>query len=498
MSTKRKRTIAPPLVASAPSEGVCLVCLLHVADGTITAVRAAVGVSESAAPGQPLAAVFPAAAPRLLLMAERAARTGKTITLALPLHAGTAPLARCTCTPLPSDSASPPHVLLTIEPQPADMPLAHPHVYSSEMNTILEAVADGIVIYDLDGEPLYYNPAALQLLGWTQAGIDPRTLTYQERRAIYRLESMQGVPMEESSTAVEVAHVQQLATQEWRLHRPDGSAVLLSIHPAPIRDPLTDEVIGAVHVLRDVTVWRQNDAIKDEFMSIASHELRAPLQPLLLASRFVQRWIDRPERKAELHDLAEEIVLQAKRMSRLVLDMLDMTRIHAGRFAVQAVPCDLAKIVRNVADEQHTISQRDICVSGSEQPIPILGESERLWQALTNIIQNAIKYSIAPAPVVVAMTTHREDGRAWARVAVTDRGCGIPAEHLPRLFERFYRASVSYQVAPQQQDGLGLGLFIAHAIIDAHGGRLRATSELNVGSTFTIDLPLVEEQAAGD
>jgi len=173
--------------------------------------------------------------------------------------------------------------------------------------------------------------------------------------------------------------------------------------------------------------------------------------------------------------------------------MLDMTRINAGRFNVLPTPCDLASIARNVVEEQRAISHREIALSGDEAALPILAESERIWQALTNLINNAVKYSAAPAPIQVTLAKRTDGDGAWARLAVHDRGCGIPPDHLPRVFERFYRASVTHQLAPQQQDGLGLGLYITHAIIIAHGGRIWAESVVGEGSTFFIELPLAAE-----
>jgi two-component system phosphate regulon sensor histidine kinase PhoR len=487
MPTKRKR--APTLPPPPSDEAACLTCLVRAADGIITAVHAVPDAPPlTVSIGQTLTHAFPAAT-RLPLLVERTARTGKVITIMLPLPDATSPLVRCTGTPLPGDDA-PEYVLLAITPVPAgNFGALAPPEYSAELNTILSAVADGIIVYDRDGEALYYNPAALEILGWAAAGIDPRTLTFAERQAIYRLETPQGEPI-----TVGVNIFARLASygqqSEVRLHRPDGSSVVLMLRPAIIHDDLTGEILGAVHVLRDVTAWRMGDAIKDEFMSVAVHELRAPLQPLLLASRFIQRWIDRPERHDDLVGLAEEIARQTKRMTSLVQDMFDMTRINSGVFVITPAACDLAAIVRNVAEEQQTISQRDMLVVGADAPLTITADSERLWQALTNLISNAIKYSAAPATVEVTMMPILSDGAPWVRITVADRGIGIPPDHLPRLFERFYRASVTYQMAPQQHDGLGLGLYISQAIIASHGGRLTATSEVGVGSTFIVELPV--------
>lgn len=374
---------------------------------------------------------------------------------------------------------------------PAIAPSTMPFSTTADMGAIVEAMADGVAIYDLTGKALYFNPAALRILGWDAAGIDPCSLSPQERAAIYHVRVISGDPHPTIAKMVQNTQAGiSSGAQEWLMHRPDGTSVYIQIRQAPIRDRDTGATIGTVHLFHDITAWYEVNDIKDEFTSIASHELRAPLQPLMMASRFIQRWIARPEHAQEVVELAEEIVRQSKRMAGLVYDMLDMTRISSGRFSIQLAPCDLAKLVRDVVAEQYAISKREISVVGTDAPIPALADSERLWQVLTNLISNAIKYSAAPAPVEITVSQHRPQGMPWVRISVQDRGCGIPADNLPHLFERFYRASVSYQLEPQQQDGLGLGLYIAHAIVQSHGGRLSVESVVDVGSTFTCELPL--------
>ena len=378
-------------------------------------------------------------------------------------------------------------------PTTPSIPTQIPFSNSADLGTILELLGDGIIIYNFSGEALYYNPAARHILGWDQAGIDPCRLTAQERLNIYQIEILAtNLPHRPSREhlADQIQKGETVDAQEWRVHRPDGGIVYIQIRQTPIQDEVTRAVIGAVHIFHDITAWREINDIKDEFISVASHELRAPLQPLIMASRFIQRWIDRPERKQEVIDLAEQVVQQSKRMSRLIADMIDMTRITAGRFSLQPVRCDVAAIVRNVANEQHAITQRLIQVTATEESIMGDADDERLWQVVTNLVGNAIKYSLAPTPITITVAAFREDEVPWVRISVQDFGCGIPAAQLPHLFERFYRASITYQLAHQRQDSLGLGLYIVYAIVQEHGGRMRVESVVDQGSTFTAEIPM--------
>ena len=368
-----------------------------------------------------------------------------------------------------------------------------PFSNSADLAAIVELLGDGIITYNLSGDALYYNPAARSILGWDAVGIDPCSLTAQERLDIYQIEIVaDDLPHRPSlkHLADQIQKGETMDAQEWRVHCPDGTLVHIQIRQMPIQDRVTGAVMGAVHIFHDITAWREINDIKDEFISVASHELRAPLQPLIMASRFIQRWIDHPEHKQEVIDLAEEVVRQSKRMSRLVADMIDMTRITAGRFNIQLVSCDIAAIVHNVAKEQQAITQRIVQVVPSDATMLGVADDERLWQVVTNLVGNAIKYSLAPTPIVITVAAFSENEALWARICVQDRGCGIPAAQLPHLFERFYRASISHQLAPQHQDSLGLGLYIAHAIVQEHGGRLSVESVVNQGSTFTVEIPV--------
>ncbi len=227
--------------------------------------------------------------------------------------------------------------------------------------------------------------------------------------------------------------------------------------------------------------------MQEEFINIASHELRAPLTPLLLASQMVQRAARKPGQEARIIHLAEEIALHAKRMNRMVDDMLNMTRIEAGRFTLVPAPCDLAATIRDAIQTQHDLTHRDLLLVGADAPIEAVVDAERIWQVLTNLVSNAIKYSPSPSPVEVLVEQMAKDQAPWLRVSVHDAGPGIPASALPHLFQRFYRVIATQE---SSQDGLGLGLYIAHSIIHSHGGTIWVETTEGVGSTFIAEFPL--------
>ncbi|MRG94503.1 ATP-binding protein [Polyangium spumosum] len=222
--------------------------------------------------------------------------------------------------------------------------------------------------------------------------------------------------------------------------------------------------------------------VRDEFFMIASHELRTPLTPLQLQLEALERSLRRAGLLNEhLTGRVERCSRQIFRLTRLVETLLDVTRITAGQLLIEPEVTDLCALVREVADrfamEAHeagsTIELR-ACESLRGQWDPM-----RLDQVLSNLLENAVKYGCG-RPIDVEVV--EEDD--VVRIAVTDRGLGIAPEACARIFERFERA-----VSLRHYGGLGLGLFIARQIVEAHGGTIEATSQPGAGSTFTVTLP---------
>ena len=240
--------------------------------------------------------------------------------------------------------------------------------------------------------------------------------------------------------------------------------------------------------------------IRDEFIALASHELRTPLSPLLGNLQALQRMADEgkftPERVTKSLKMA---IGQVHRIAHLVDELLEVTRVKAEKLSLSVEEVDLAQITRDVVEhyaEEAAKCGSEIRFSTQES---VIGEwdRKRLEQVVTNLVTNAIKFGAGqPIDAAVSATPEDEENgecaqRGWARLEVRDRGIGIAPEDIPRIFNRFERA-----VPIHNYGGLGLGLYIVRAIIDAHGGTIRVDSTPGSGTTFTVDLPRHRVSAA--
>jgi signal transduction histidine kinase/AmiR/NasT family two-component response regulator len=221
-------------------------------------------------------------------------------------------------------------------------------------------------------------------------------------------------------------------------------------------------------------------ALRDEFLSVAAHELRTPLTSLVLAfQRFEERLkgVGEPALGAKFTLLVQ----QFDRLTDLVERLLDLSRLSAGKLDIKPGRTDLARVVRDVVqrfEEEAHRAGTAVSVSG---PLELVGvwDRTRLEQVLTNLVGNALKFSTGK-PVEVSV--QGEDG--LASVTIRDHGIGIPEEKLPLIFERFGRG-----VPARSYGGLGLGLYVARQLVEAHGGQIRVTSAVGEGTTFSVDLP---------
>lgn len=224
---------------------------------------------------------------------------------------------------------------------------------------------------------------------------------------------------------------------------------------------------------------------RDAFLSIASHEVKNPLTSLLGRAQLLQRRLGRMSDSARALDDVEIIITQGRRINELLTDLLDVSRLNSGQFSIERTPLDLSALVQHVASAvQLTVPTHLIDVRDGSGPLIVAGDASRLEQVFHNLISNAVKYSPGGGAITIAMSV--EDGRA--RIDVIDAGLGIPAEALPHLFKRFYRVT---RDNAQQISGSGIGLYVVKEIVVGHGGTIHAHSAENVGSTFTVRLPLI-------
>jgi len=265
----------------------------------------------------------------------------------------------------------------------------------------------------------------------------------------------------------------------------DGKTLTRSIHYAVERKRAEDERAGLAQARAEAEASLR---ARDETLATISHDLRTPLTSIRGLAQLLQRRLTRGAvmTTEELTERLGRIEEQTALMARMIDDLLDVARIEAGRpLELRREPCDLVGLVqKSVADVQRTTDDHRLHVV-ADGPIVGLVDAARLERVVLNLLTNAVKYSPSGGNIELAVRLEEDPGD-WAVLEVRDQGIGIPAEDLPRIFERFYRAS---NVGDQLR-GTGLGLAGARQIVEQHGGEIGVTSEPGVGTTLTVRLPL--------
>jgi PAS domain S-box-containing protein len=225
--------------------------------------------------------------------------------------------------------------------------------------------------------------------------------------------------------------------------------------------------------------------LRDQFLSIASHELKTPLTVLLGNSQMLERRAaNNPNMQDRERRAIRVIVDQARRLSTMISGLLDISRIEMGQLSIRRTPLDLGQLALRVVEEiQPSLERHSIEVSVGPEALTVAGDALRLEQVLQNLIGNAIKYSPTGGTVTVGVEKRADQ----ACLSVSDQGIGIPQAALEHLFNRFYRAD---NVDPDRISGVGIGLFVVKEIVTLHGGSVSVESVEGQGSCFTICLPL--------
>jgi two-component system, OmpR family, phosphate regulon sensor histidine kinase PhoR len=241
--------------------------------------------------------------------------------------------------------------------------------------------------------------------------------------------------------------------------------------------------------MQDLTPLRRVEEMRADFVANASHELRTPLAAL---SGFIDT-LQGPARNdpAARERFMEIMKGQARRMARLIDDLLSLSRIELNAHLQPQTTADVGAVVRQVADSLQVLATErgvTIEIKASAEPLMVIGDRDELTRVFENLIENALKYGGGGKRVDIALErADAAEGPGEAAIVVRDYGAGIPPEHLPRLTERFYRVDVGHSRA---EGGTGLGLALVKHIVNRHRGRLQIASALGQGAAFTVRLPL--------
>jgi signal transduction histidine kinase len=269
----------------------------------------------------------------------------------------------------------------------------------------------------------------------------------------------------------------------YRMRRPTGEQVDLSVTAAPVREEPEGQVKLAVLVLRDITELRRLERMRDEFLSIAAHELKTPVSTIKGYTQLLERWAPGGHEPRE-GSAFRVLNRQCDRLNLLVQDLLEVSRLQLGRLELHPQRFQLGALVQEVGERMQALTERHRLVLDLDGEAWVDADRDRIDQVLVNLIDNAIKFSPEGGDVRIQLS--RQGGEAV--VSVKDSGIGVPWERQPQLSERFYRAHAGLT---SDRGGMGIGLYLSRQILLRHGGRLDFESEEGKGSTVSFRLALV-------
>lgn len=347
-------------------------------------------------------------------------------------------------------------------------------VFSDKKKTeaVIRSIAEGLVVVDTEGKVIMINPAAEKLLGVSMKDKVGKPISEEVRQD-------QLISLSRDSKDTEDKEIELVSQQ-------DDTKKILRASSAVIENE-DGETVGMVSVLSDITKQKELDKLKANFVASVSHELRTPLVAIEKSVNLILS-----KAAGELSENQERFLTIAarnlKRLTILVNDMLDLSKLEAGKMQIKCRPSPLNQVINdavesfsNWAKTKSIVFERKI-----QEGLPEINmDPDRVTQVLNNLIGNAIKFSSDNGKIVIEAMLYKEDQQI--EVSVSDNGIGINKEDLPKIFDKFFQVG---ERVSTDLNGTGIGLSIAKEIVELHGGMIWAESQKGVGAKFSFRLPL--------
>ncbi|MDZ7744202.1 MAG: ATP-binding protein [Candidatus Saccharibacteria bacterium] len=368
-----------------------------------------------------------------------------------------------------------------------------------QSETLVRSISDGVIVTDTDGKITLMNPAAATLSAWPI-----EEATGLDLHSVLSLTQENDAPLEVDLFKQVMANKKPASSYVTLTDRQGSRKYIVSLVISPVLAPKTEELLGVVAVLRDVSRQRREEQQRAEFISTASHEMRTPVAAIegYLALAMNEK-ISKIDSKARSH--LEKAYASTKHLGKLFQDLLTSAKAEDGRLVSHPVVVEMGSYLEKLVDTLKFGAEKkglltDFVIGGTEESGSQVGgkvvrplyyasvDPDRLREAITNLFDNAVKYT-EKGKVSIGLTGDQQ----VIQIFIQDTGSGIPAEDVPHLFQKFYRVDNS---ATRTVGGTGLGLFICRKIIELYGGRIWVESTVGKGSTFYINLPRLDTQQA--
>ncbi|WP_163878513.1 two-component system histidine kinase PnpS [Paenibacillus favisporus] len=347
------------------------------------------------------------------------------------------------------------------------------------LQSVLDNMTGGILLVDAEGKIALVNPAAENMLSVSAQHIIGRS--YDELKQYYELTKLikEGI-----SERIEIHEERKVYIPQETILRMDGVPMF--------REQSGKEFSGMLFLLQDVTAIRRLENMRSEFVANVSHELKTPVAAVKGFAETLLNGGVHDEKTAK--SFLQIIFDESERLNRLISDILDLSKIESKQSPMDYAPVDVSTFFGTMMETLGTVARKKRITLQTDIPdeLFIEADEDKLRQIFINLLSNAISYTQDGGRVELSVRDQQDaDGNEQVVFAVSDTGIGIPKKDLPRIFERFYRVD---KARSRSSGGTGLGLSIVKHLVELHHGAISVESELGIGTTFTVKLPMLQEQ----